>query len=116
MAPLASTRRISSIGDWKRKFSCTISGTPAARQASTMSTHSCQVGAKGFWTMVGSLWRGGGGRGGVGGGDGLQFGGGGWEEGRLWGGHLGDDVDEVEPLLLHHLGGVGVGARYAERL
>ena len=53
---LLRTRLTSRIDDWKRKFSCTMRGTPASRQASTMSRHSCHVGAKGFCTMAGTLW------------------------------------------------------------
>ena len=53
-APLSSTSRTARNGVWKRKFSCTISGTPAAAQAATIARQSPIVGAKGFCTIAGT--------------------------------------------------------------
>ncbi|MCC2664203.1 MAG: hypothetical protein K0S35_2125 [Geminicoccaceae bacterium] len=41
-------------GVWKRKFSCTISGTPALAQASTIARQSSIAGANGFCTITGT--------------------------------------------------------------
>ena len=53
MVPRASTSRTARIGVWKRKFSCTMSGTPAAAQAATIARQSAIVGANGFCTSPG---------------------------------------------------------------
>ena len=42
------------MGVWKRKFSWTISGTPARPAACTIAMQSAMVGASGFCTMIGT--------------------------------------------------------------
>ena len=51
--PWAVSSRSARSGGWKRKFSCTIKGTPAAAQAATMASQSAMVGPNGFCTMAG---------------------------------------------------------------
>ena len=55
IVPDAMTSRALRTGARKRVFSCTMKGTPAAVQPSTIETQSSQVGAGGFCTIVGSL-------------------------------------------------------------
>ena len=52
-APISSP--ILRSGGWKRKFSCTISGTPAFAQAATIASQSARVGPNGFCTMAGTF-------------------------------------------------------------
>ena len=54
MSPRASAACAARMGVCQRKFSCTISGTPAVSQACTIDSASARVGAKGFWQMQAS--------------------------------------------------------------
>ena len=54
IAPVSIARFTAWIGDCQRKFSCTISGTPACAQAATIALASSSVGANGFWQIAGT--------------------------------------------------------------
>lgn len=56
MASASSVFRTAWIGVCQRKFSCTISGMPALRHASTIAFASDKVLANGFWQMVSTLF------------------------------------------------------------
>ena len=80
----------------QRKFSCTISGTPALSQAVTIARASAIDGANGFWQMTATPRR-----------AAIST------SGRC-DGDRGRDIDEVEFLLRQHLLGVGIARGDAE--
>ena len=90
ISPCAVSSRIARNGGWKRKFSCTISGTPRAAQAATIASQSAMVGPNGFCTIAG------------------RFSPAASSTSGRCERHRGRDVDEVGLLLAQHGGGVGV--------